>query len=114
MLRMAIAERRTGLGIIHHSDEGVQYVSGDYVDELKSHGFEISMVRAGNPYENAMMESFFRTLKYEEVNLCEYETFEDVVARLPFRVNPISSMRSIIRRGFTRRLATFHRMTSRD
>ena len=41
----------------------------------------MSMARAGNPYENAMMESFFKTLKYEEVYLCEYETFEDVVAR---------------------------------
>ncbi len=42
----------------------------------------MSMAQAGNPYENAMMESFFRTLKHEEVNLCEYETFGDVVARL--------------------------------
>jgi transposase InsO family protein len=35
----------------------------------------MSMAQAGNPYENAMMESFFKTLKHEEVNLCEYETF---------------------------------------
>ncbi|MBA7664745.1 hypothetical protein ES703_72808 [subsurface metagenome] len=41
------------------------------------------MARAGNPYENAVMESFFKTLKYE-VYLCEYETLEDVVARLPY------------------------------
>jgi len=39
------------------------------------------MARAGNPYENAMMESFFKTLKYEEVYLYEYKTFEDVVTR---------------------------------
>ena len=43
----------------------------------------ISMARTGTPYENAMMESFFKTLKHEEVNLCEYETFQDVVIRLP-------------------------------
>ena len=53
--------------LIYHSDQGVQYASGDYVDKLKSHGFEISMARECNPYENAMMESFFKTLKYEEV-----------------------------------------------
>jgi putative transposase len=81
-LRMAIAQRRPGPGVIHQSDQGVQYASGEYVDELKIHGFLVSMARAGNPYENAIIESFFKTLKYEEVYLCEYETFEDVVARL--------------------------------
>jgi len=78
-LRMAIGERRAGPGVIHHSDQGVQYAAGEYVAELKSHGFEISMARTGNPYENARMESFFKTLKYEEVYLCEYETFDDVI-----------------------------------
>jgi putative transposase len=82
-LKMAIERRKPGPGVIHHSDQGVQYASTEYVTELKSHGFEISMARAGNPYENARMESFFKTLKYEEVYLCEYETFEDAVARLP-------------------------------
>ncbi len=83
-LRMAITRRQPDPGVIHHSDQGVQYASNDYVDELKSHGFEISMARTGNPYENAMMESFFKTLKHEEVNLWEYETFQDVVTRLPY------------------------------
>jgi len=83
-LLMAITERQPGPGAIHHSDQGVQYASGEYVDELKSHGFLVSMARVGNPYENAMMESFFKTLKYEEVYLCEYETYLDVVARLPY------------------------------
>lgn len=82
-LRMAIKKRKPGSGVIHHSDQGVQYASSEYVDELKSLGFEISMASVGNPYENAMMESFFKTLKYEEVYLCEYETYAGVIERLP-------------------------------
>jgi len=88
-LKMAIVHRQPGPGVIHHSDQGVQYASGEYVDELKRHGFLVSMARAGNPYENAMMESFFKTLKYEEVNLCEYETFQDVVTRLPYFIEEV-------------------------
>jgi transposase InsO family protein len=83
-LRMAVAGRQPAPGVIHHADQGVQYASVGYVEQLKRHGFEISMARTGNPYENAMMESFFKTLKHEEVYLCEYETLYDVLARLPY------------------------------
>ncbi len=71
-LRMAIARRCPEPGVIHHSDQGVQYASTEYVDELKCCGFNISMSRKGNPYDNARMESFPKTLKCEEVYLCEY------------------------------------------
>lgn len=64
-------------GLIHHSDQGVQYASKDYVDCLKKHSIQISMSRKGNPYDNAFAESFIKNLKCEEVYLNEYETFED-------------------------------------
>ncbi len=94
-LRMAIAERKPSPGIIHHSDQGVQYASTEYVDKLKSLGFEISMAQTGNPYENARMESFFKTLKYEEVYLCEYETMEDVIARLPYFIEEVYNQKRL-------------------
>ena len=82
-LKMATAQRNPGPGVIHHSDQGVQYASIEYIEELKRRRFEISMARVGNPYENAQMESFFKTLKYEEVYLWEYRTPADVMERLP-------------------------------
>jgi transposase InsO family protein len=88
-LKTAIARRRPGPGVIHHSDQGVQYASSEYVEELKRHGFLVSMAAAGNVYENATMESFFKTLKHEEVKLCEYETFQDVVTRLPYFIEDV-------------------------
>jgi len=69
-------------GIIHHSDRGVQYASNLYVDRLKEHNFRISMSRKGNPYDNAFVESFIKTLKYEEVYLNEYETFSDALENI--------------------------------
>jgi len=83
-LRMAIATRHPAPGIIHHSDQGVQYASVEYVADLRKYGFVISMSRRGNPYDNATMESFFKTLKYEEVHLYDYETIEDVQTRIPY------------------------------
>jgi len=94
-LKMAIAARKPGPGVLHHSDQGVQYASSEYVDELNRHRFEISMARTGNPYENAMMESFFKTLKHEEVNLWEYETYADVVARLPYFLEEVYNQKRL-------------------
>jgi transposase InsO family protein len=70
---MALAARPVQSGLIHHSDQGVQYASTQYTERLKSAGIRISMSRQGNPYDNAIAESFFKTLKYEEVYLWEYE-----------------------------------------
>ncbi len=64
-------------GLIHHSDQGVQYAANDYVDRLKEYRIRISMSRKGNPYDNAFAESFIKTLKYEEVYLREYESYAE-------------------------------------
>ncbi len=74
--------RRPAPGLIHHSDQGVQYASADYVDRLDEAGIQISMAGKGNPYENAKAERFFRTLKYEEVYLKSYETYEQARANI--------------------------------
>ncbi len=76
-LKMALASRRPGAGLIHHSDRGVQYASSEYIGRLEEVGAQISMAAVGNPYENAKAESFFRTLKIEEVYLKDYRTFEE-------------------------------------
>jgi putative transposase len=71
-LRMAVKKRHPRPGLVHHSDRGVQYASKDYTDELDEHGIRISMSRRGNVFDNAMAESFIKTLKYEEVYRMEY------------------------------------------
>jgi len=76
-LGMAVTRRQPAPGLIHHSDRGVQYASGMYVQQLEAVGARISMSARGNPYENAKAESFFKTLKREEVYLKEYRTFEE-------------------------------------
>ena len=76
-LKMAIEERTVTPGLIHHSDQGVQYACQEYVKLLQEHQITISMSRKGNPYENAMAESFMKTLKTEEVYINEYNTISD-------------------------------------
>ena len=81
-LEMALASRRPDAGLIHHSDQGVQYACSQYVARLEQIGAQISMASMGNPYENAKTESFFRTLKMEEVYLKDYRTFEEAEANI--------------------------------
>lgn len=66
-LNHAIAQRQPLAGLIHHSDRGVQYASAAYVERLTSIGAKVSMSAKGNPYDNAKAESFFKTLKREEI-----------------------------------------------
>ena len=76
-LQMALARRGAVVGVIHHSDRGVQYACRDYTQVLKDHGLQISMSRKANPYDNAKAESFMKTLKYEEVHRVEYRDLAD-------------------------------------
>jgi putative transposase len=75
-LDRALADRAVPAGIIHHSDQGVQYACDDYVNRLRDHGFEISMSRKAAPWENARAETFIKTLKAEEVGLKQYRSIE--------------------------------------
>lgn len=81
-LTMALDERRPTGGLIHHSDQGVQYASGDYVAVLEMHQIGISMSRRGNPWDNAMCESFMKTLKAEEVYRSDYRNLADARSRI--------------------------------
>lgn len=79
VLRQAILLRRPKEGIIHHSDRGAQYCSNDYIDELKTKHFEISMSRKGNPYDNACIESFHATIKKELIYKKRFKTHEEAI-----------------------------------
>jgi putative transposase len=81
-LDMAVRERKPRPGLIHHSDRGVQYACADYGARLEALGFQRSMSRPGNPFDNAKAESFMKTLKSEEADLRDYVDLEDARARI--------------------------------
>ena len=67
---------------IHHSDQGVQYLSNAYISTLKRHGIEISLARRGCPWENGYAERLIRTLKEEEVHLNDYKNVMEARDRI--------------------------------
>src|SRR6266566_1855322 len=81
-LEMALAQRQVSVGLIHHSDRGRQYCSNVYVERLLSVEANISLSTPGQPTENAFAESFFKTVKWEEVYLHQYQNFEEAQASL--------------------------------
>lgn len=72
-LNMALTVRRPARGLIHHSDRGSTYAAGDYRKALRDRGFECSMSRKGDCWDNAVAESFFATLKRETENFGAFE-----------------------------------------
>jgi transposase InsO family protein len=76
-LRMALEHRRPSQGVLHHSDRGVQYASEQYRQLLAMHRLEASMSGVGNCYDNAVVESFFSTLKRELTHHTTYNTHEE-------------------------------------
>jgi putative transposase len=64
-LRMALAYRELTTDLIHHTDRGSQFTADDYLALLAQHGISVSMSGKGDPYDNAMIESFFSTLRAE-------------------------------------------------
>ena len=76
-VEMAIARRRPGPGLVHHSDHGSQYVSLAFGEQLKEAGIDVSMGSKGSALDNAVVESFFATLKRELVDRCSWPTKAD-------------------------------------
>jgi putative transposase len=81
-LQRAIAERQPLPGLVHHSDRGIQYACGEYVDLLHQHQIIPSMSRPANPYDNATCESFWKTLKREEIYANDYKNLEHLEPNL--------------------------------
>ena len=81
-LEKAITERQPPPGLVHHSDRGVQYASGDYVRILSRQQMIPSMSRPANPYDNASCESFMKTLKREEIYAQDYRDLEHLRSNL--------------------------------
>lgn len=77
-LERAITDRQPKPGLVHHSDQGVQYACQSYVDRLESCGAVLSMSRPGRPWENGRCESFIKTLKHEELDARQYRTLEEL------------------------------------
>ena len=81
-LKMAIRREHPPKGLLHHSDRGCQYTSNEYRKLLNEYQMIGSMSRKGNPYDNAVAESFFKALKTEWTNRCHNSTMHDAYTSL--------------------------------
>jgi len=92
-LNQALESRRPQAGWIHHSDQGSAYTAEVYVKRIRDAGGRLSLSKPGTPQENAYAESFFRTLKLEEVDRNHYETFLEAEAALESYIDDIYNNR---------------------
>lgn len=83
-------------GLVHHSDQCVQYACNEYVGLLNELGIRISMSRKGNPYDNAFAESFMKTLKAEGVYPKEYKTFDGAYSNIKEFIEIVYNKKSCI------------------
>lgn len=81
-LRMALQHRRVSTGLLHHSDRGCQYAAAAYQQQLRASGIRCSMSRPGNCWDNAVVESFFATLKTELVHHRRYATRQEATTEI--------------------------------
>ena len=79
-LSMACWRRRPDKGLIHHSNRGSQYAGGEYQNLLKQHGMICSMSRKGNCWDNAVVESFFHSLKTKWIVDIIYQTRDEAIS----------------------------------
>jgi len=81
-LAMALGQRQPSKDLLHHTDRGCQYTCAEYQAHLAERGIQVSMSRRGNCYDNAMVESFFSTLKAEIEGYGDYETRQQAQAEI--------------------------------
>lgn len=84
-LELALTQRQPPPGLIHHADRGRQFCRDVYVKCLLRVGADISMSAPGRATDHALAESFFKTVKYEEVSVHQYQAFEEASGALADR-----------------------------
>jgi transposase InsO family protein len=94
-LRKALELRRPAPGLVHHSDRGSQYASGDYTDLLKTSCCQISMSHKASPWENGGCESWMKTLKSEEVYRQDYRDLSEARALMAQFIDEIYNQKRL-------------------
>ncbi len=85
--------RKKPSGLSFHSDQGTNYTSVEYEDLLRALKVEQSLSQAGTPYDNSVIEGFFSNFKQEDLNNCEFEHFDELVAVVDRYMNYYNSYR---------------------